>query len=64
MNIFENFNKAKQKFGENLARQAIEARSQGAWHGVTLFPDKPRHPRQKYLLTDKGLALYKKLLGE
>ena len=29
-----------------------------------LFPDKPRHPRQKYLLTDKGLTLYKKLLGE
>lgn len=24
MNIFENFNKAKQKFGDNLARQAIE----------------------------------------
>lgn len=24
-----------------------------------LFPDKPRHPRQKYLLTAKGLTLYK-----
>ena len=23
-----------------------------------LYPDKPRHPRQKYLLTIKGLALY------
>ena len=23
-----------------------------------LYPDKPRHPRQKYLLTAKGLALY------
>ena len=23
-----------------------------------LYPDKPRHPRQKYLLTVKGLALY------
>lgn len=22
------------------------------------FPDSPRHPRQRYLLTDKGLALY------
>ena len=22
-----------------------------------LYPDKPRHPRQKYLLTAKGLAL-------
>ena len=23
-----------------------------------LYPDKPRHPRQKYLLTLEGLALY------
>ena len=23
-----------------------------------LYPDKPRHPRQKYLLTIKGLAVY------
>ncbi len=22
------------------------------------FPDSPRHPRQRYSLTDKGLALY------
>ena len=26
-----------------------------------LYPDKPRHPRQKYFLTVKGLALYKEL---
>ncbi|MBR4380816.1 MAG: Fic family protein [Bacteroidaceae bacterium] len=26
-----------------------------------LYPDKPRHPRQKYLLTVKGVALYKEL---
>lgn len=26
-----------------------------------LYPDKPRHPRQRYLLTAKGLALYNKL---
>lgn len=26
-----------------------------------LFPDKPRHPRQKYLLTAKGLALFNEL---
>ena len=24
-----------------------------------LFPEKPHHPRQKYLLTVKGLTLYK-----
>ena len=26
-----------------------------------LFPEKPNHPRQKYLLTAKGLTLYKAL---
>jgi fido (protein-threonine AMPylation protein) len=26
-----------------------------------LYPDKPHHPRQKYLLTEKGLALYASL---
>ena len=26
-----------------------------------LYPDSPRHPRQKYLLTVKGLALYREL---
>ena len=26
-----------------------------------LYPDKPRHPRQKYLLTVKGMALYNEL---
>ena len=29
-----------------------------------LYPDKPRHPRQKYLLTAKGLALYNELMNE
>ena len=28
------------------------------------FPDRPNHPRQKYLLTVKGLALYNALLKE
>ena len=27
-------------------------------HIAPLYPDSPRHPRQKYLLTQKGLALY------
>ena len=26
-----------------------------------LYPDKPNHPRQKYLLTVKGMALYNEL---
>ena len=28
-----------------------------------LYPDKPRHPRQKYLLTAKGISLYKVIIG-
>ena len=28
-----------------------------------LYPDSPRHPRQKYLLTQKGLALYSSQTG-
>lgn len=27
-----------------------------------LYPQSPRHPRQKYLLTVKGLALYNELM--
>ena len=27
------------------------------------YPDKPRHPRQKYLLTTKGMALYEEIMG-
>ena len=27
-----------------------------------LYPDTPRHPRQKYLLTAKGVALYKEII--
>lgn len=29
-----------------------------------LFPESPRHPRQKYLLTEKGLTLYNQLSHE
>ena len=29
-----------------------------------LYPDKPRHPRQKYLLTTKGLSLFKEMMTQ
>ena len=29
-----------------------------------LYQDKPQHPRQKYLLTSKGLALYHELIKD
>ena len=28
-----------------------------------LYPDKPHHPRQKYLLTAKGIVLYNEIIG-
>ena len=28
-----------------------------------LYPDSPRHPRQKYLLTVKDMAAYKEIIG-
>ncbi|MBR4677829.1 MAG: hypothetical protein IKO99_07490 [Bacteroidales bacterium] len=29
-----------------------------------LYPNSPRHPRQKYLLTAKGQAMYQKLFNQ
>lgn len=29
-----------------------------------LYPDRPNHPRQKYLLTVKGVALYNELKSD
>ena len=48
--------KHRPTFIENYIAPAIEA-------GVlkVLYPDKPNHPRQKYLLTAKGLALYNEI---
>ena len=37
------------------------AMSEGYVH--MLYPDSPRHPRQKYLLTVGGLAAYKEIKG-
>lgn len=45
--------KHRPNFIDNYLHPAI---SNGYIH--LLYPDKPRHPRQKYLLTVKGLALY------
>ena len=48
--------KHRPTFVENYITPALEA-------GVlkVLYPDKPNHPRQKYLLTAKGLALYNEI---
>lgn len=48
--------KHRPAFWENYITPALEA-------GVLrmLFPDRPNHPGQKYLLTAKGLALYNEI---
>ncbi len=48
--------KHRPTFIENYINPAVET-------GIPkiLYPDKPNHPRQKYLLTAKGLALYNDL---
>lgn len=48
--------KHRPTFLENYMAPALEA-------GIVkaLYPDKPNHPRQKYLLTSKGLALYNEI---
>ena len=45
--------KHRPTFLENYINPAFEA-----GFLKVLYPDKPNHPRQKYLLTAKGLALY------
>lgn len=45
--------KDREKFMEYSLNPAIKA-----GFVAMLYPDKPRHPRQKYLLTIKGLAIY------
>lgn len=48
--------KHRPTFIENYITPALES-------GIlkVLYPDKPNHPRQKYLLTAKGLALYNEI---
>ena len=45
---------------ENLLDNYLNPAIEGGW--VTpLYPQNPRHPRQKYLLTVKGMAFFKKM---
>lgn len=48
--------KQRPTFIENYLNPAIE-------NGFVrlLYPDSPRHPRQKYLLTAKGMMIYNQL---
>ena len=48
--------KHRPTFLENYINPALEA-----GFLKMLYPDKPNHPRQKYLLTEKGLAMYNEI---
>lgn len=48
--------KHRPTFLENYINPAIETSIV-----KVLYPDKPNHPRQKYLLTAQGLALYNEI---
>ena len=48
--------KHRPTFLENYINPAVEA-----GFLKVLYPDKPNHPRQKYLLTAKGVALYNEI---
>ena len=51
--------KNRENFLDNYLNPAIA----GGWVKL-LYPDSPRHPRQKYLLTAKALALYQQLSSQ
>lgn len=48
--------KDRKKFLEYSLNPAMN----GGWVRM-LYPESPRHPRQKYLLTVKGMGLYNKM---
>lgn len=48
--------KHRPTFLENYINPALDA-----GFLKVVYPDKPNHPRQKYLLTAKGLALYNEI---
>ena len=50
--------KNRENFMDNYLNPAIEG-----GYARLLYPNSPRHPRQKYLLTVKGLTLYYDLLN-
>ncbi len=45
---------------ENFMEYSLNPAINGGFVSM-LYPDKPHHPRQKYMLTVKGLAIYNTL---
>ncbi|MCH3982610.1 MAG: Fic family protein [Prevotella sp.] len=50
--------KNRENFMDNYLNPAIES-----GYVCLLYPNSPRHPRQRYLLTIKGVTLYKEMLS-
>ena len=63
MSIKEILERAELKDRKSLMDVYINPAVKGKYVRM-LYPDKPRHPRQKYLLTVKGLALYNELKNQ
>lgn len=45
---------------KNFLEYSLNPAMKGGWVRM-LYPESPRHPRQKYLLTVKGMGLYNKM---
>ena len=50
--------KNRENFMDNYLNPAIES-----GYVCLLYPNSPRHPRQRYVLTIKGVTLYKEMLS-
>lgn len=48
------------KHRPNFLEYTLNPAIEGGWVRM-LYPESPRHPRQKYLLTVKGMGLYNKM---
>ena len=63
LSVRELLSEMKLKDRENFLTNYLAPAIEDGW--VTLlYPDRPRHPRQKYLLTVKGLAFYRQASGQ
>ena len=60
MSVKEMLSAVGLKNRENFLDYSLNPAMKGGWVRM-LYPESPRHPRQKYLLTVKGMGLYNKM---
>ena len=63
LSVRELLSEMKLKNRENFLANYLAPAIEDGWITL-LYPDSPRHPRQKYLLTVKGLAFYRQASGQ